>query len=301
MAQINVRLPDEVSEKAGETLALAGFTLNSYFQGLAQHIAETGQIPVIIRQKSVALKPEEVFLEAFIRFRTAYTHVHDIYEEGISNAAPGGTERISLCGKEVRNALDFFKEYEKVITAAPSQLEAMPGVGSEEVMMYARSPELFHPLTRYLNESLNCAGSQADMEQALLRAAGILNELQKIVSGEVSAGTSALFLIQDARAVIDCAEVATRKGQTYMVARAWTGRMKEAFERADLAFLSLTADAHIGAFSRVITLLRRLVEDVDRYVLSHPNPPGKFTFVHKEELSRLLDNLGQHYSSPGEL
>ena len=301
MAQINIRLPDEVSEKAGGTLAQAGLTLNSYFQGLAHHIAETGQIPVIIRQKSVALKPEEVFLEAFIRFRTAYTHVHDIYEEGISNATPGGTERISLCGKEVRNALKFFEEHEKVIKAAPSQLEAQPGAGSEEVFMYARSPELFNPLTRYLRESLSCAGSRADMERELLRAADILDELQKIVSGEVSAGTSALFLIQDAREVISCAEVATRQGQAYTVARAWAGRMKEAYERADLAFLSLTADAHIGAFSRVITILTRLVEDVDRYVLSHPNPPGTFTIVHKQELSQLLDKLSQHFSSPGEL
>ncbi|MBG2046961.1 hypothetical protein I4525_26090 [Klebsiella variicola] len=295
MAQINIRLPDEVSEKAGEVLTPIGLTLNSYLQGIAHHMAETGQIPVVIRQQSVALKPEEVFLEAFIRYRTAYTHLHDIYEEQVSDTTPGGTERLTRCADEVSAALEFFKQHEKIIAAAPSQLEVLPGAGSE-TYTFARSPELFIPLTGYLRESIRRSGSQPHMEQALLRAVDTLNELQKMVSGEVSATTTAVFIIQDARTVMLCAEEATRKDQEYIVARAWVSRMKEAFQRADLAYLNLKADAKISAFSRIIILLRRLVEDAERYVSRMPEKGEKIASGLQEDLSHLLDTLEQSLS-----
>ncbi|HGG8833586.1 TPA: hypothetical protein ACJJXA_004600 [Enterobacter kobei] len=295
MAQINIRLPDDVSEKAGETLTPLGFTLNSYLQSIAHHIAETGQVPVVIRQQSVALKPEEVFLEAFIRYRTAYTHLHDIYEEHVSDATPGGTERLVKCSDEVSAALEFFKQHEKIIAAAPSQLEALPVIGSESYM-FARSPELFNPLTGYLRESIRRSGSQPLMEQALLRAAATLDELQKMVCGEVSVTTTAVFLLEDARTVMLCAEEATHKDQSYVVSRAWVLRMKEAFERADLAYLNLKADAKISAFGRVIILLKRLVEDTERYVSRSPEKDEIFSSGLQEELSNILDSLEQSLS-----
>lgn len=127
MAQINIRLPDEVSEKAGEVLTPIGLTLNSYLQGIAHHMAETGQIPVVIRQQSVALKPEEVFLEAFIRYRTAYTHLHDIYEEQVSDTTPGGTERLTRCADEVSAALEFLNSMKKSLPPHHPSWKYCPG------------------------------------------------------------------------------------------------------------------------------------------------------------------------------
>lgn len=306
MAQLNIRIADADKEAAEEAARAAGFSLGEYLGMVVAYMSLHGTLPVVIKFKPVAIKPEEVFQQAIVKFRNAYMEIYHLYEQVLKE---GDMTPLTLLRQPIDSiyaAEDFYKTYESQIALAPCQLEKL-AISPTEHIMFARCREHFPNILRQLraaictvnmnNRPINCQ-DLSEMREALQLAADQINILQEMAEDVISGDARSAFFIRDVQDATSCALMATLAGQAYGVCTAWNERMNMHLRQAEIQFQSLGVVNDLKQLDIIWTKLQTLAQAVHDYLDRTSEPMGGFEVRHIDELKALTSTYMQRISPP---
>ncbi|MCV3773708.1 type II toxin-antitoxin system RelB/DinJ family antitoxin [Enterobacter sp. RD4-1-1] len=212
MAQLNTRVKDESKEKAEPILLAAGYTFSSYFSALTDYIADTGSLPFQIRYKPAAVNPQEVFSEALQKFKTVWGRLKH-FTQSVQPGQSLPDNAVAMAMKDIEEAYSFYRNHEDLILSAPGQRTASPAGGYNH---FPVSLDGINRLSEVLRLAIGNLTSLAVLTREHLqitrdfieKAAGYINELQKIGGGAVSDHTLNQMIIRDSSEAIACAKEA---------------------------------------------------------------------------------------------
>lgn len=306
MAQLNIRIADADKEVAEEVARAAGFSLGEYLVTVVSYMSSHRTLPVVIKFKPVAIKPEEVFQQAIVKFRSAYMKIDHLCEHVLQEGEMTPLDLIQQLTGDIDAAKDFYERNEAQIALAAGQLEKLP-ISSTEHQMFARCREHFPSIPGFLRAAIrmvymnNRPVSRQDlseMREALQQAADQINILQEMVQGDVSAGARCAFFIRDVQDATSCALMATRPGEAYMVCTAWSERMDIHVRQAEVQFQSLGVIDDLKELAAIWTKLQALAEAVHDYLDRTSEPMRGFHMGFLDEVKALTSTYMQRISPP---
>ncbi|AGM44363.1 hypothetical protein [Aeromonas hydrophila] len=306
MAQLNIRIADADKQAAEEVARSAGFSLGEYLGTVVAYMSFHGTLPVVIKFKPVAIKPDEAFQQAIVKFRNAYMEVNHLYDQVLKEGEMTPLKLLRQPIDSIDAAEDFYKTYESQIALAPGQLEAL-AISSTEQHMFARCREHFPYIPGHLRTAIRMVNMNnrpvnsqdlSEMREALQRAADQINILQEMTKGEISVGARSAFFIRDVQDATSCAFMATRPGEAYMVCTAWSERMNMHVHQAEIQFQSLGVVDDLKQLEIIWTKLRALAQAVHDYLDRTSEPMGGFEVRYIEELKEQTLAYVQRISPP---
>lgn len=306
MAQLNMRIADADKEAAEEVARSAGFSLGEYLGTVVAYMSSHGTLPVVIKFKPVAIKPEEAFQQAIVKFRDAYLGINHLYEQVLKEGEMTPLKLLEQPIDSIRAAEEFYKGYEPQIALAPCQLEKLD-ISPTEHLMFARCREHFPYIPGHLRTAIRMVNMNnrpvnrqdlSEMGEALQQAAEQINILQEMVKGEISASARSAFFISDVQDATSCALMATQPGEAHMVCTAWEGRMDMHVRQAEIQFQSLGVVKDLKQLDIIWTKLQALAQVVHDYLDRTSEPMGGFEVRHINELKELTSAYIRHISPP---
>jgi antitoxin component of RelBE/YafQ-DinJ toxin-antitoxin module len=306
MAQLNIRVPDAEKEAADEVARSAGYGLGEYLGTIVAYIAAHRKLPIVIKFKPVAIKPEEVFQQAITKFRHAYLQISHLCQDVLEEGEMTPLESLRQPINDIDAAEAFYESHENQIALAIGQLERIV-ISEGENTMFARCREHFPYIPGFLRTAIrmvnmnNRAVSGADLEamrSALQQAANHINILQEMVECDISADARSAFFVQDIEDAVDCATRATRPGESYLVSTAWKTRMDNHIHQADLEFQSLGVVKNLRDLALIWEKLRTLSEAVNGYLEHTSEPMRGLDPSNINEVRELISALKQYPSLP---
>lgn len=306
MAQLNIRIPDAEKQVAEEVAKAAGFSLGEYLGTVVSYMATHRTLPVVIRFKPVAIKPEEIFQQAIVNFRNAYMKIDHLCEHVLREGEFTPLDEVRNLTGDIDAAKDFYEKYEAQIALAAGQLEMLP-ISSTEYHNFARCREHFPSITGLLRSAIRHVFMDnrpvngqdiAEMRTFLRRAAEQINILQDMAGNEIASEALSAFFIRDVEDAARCALGATRKREAYLVRVAWSRRMTIHVRQAEVHFNSLGVVEDLAELSIIWTKLRELANAVHDYIERKSESMGGFDMSLLDELKMLTSAYVQRVSPP---
>ena len=306
MAQLNIRIADADKEVAEDVARAAGFSLGEYLGTVVAYMSSHRTLPVVIKFKPVAIKPEEIFQQAIVKFRNAYMKIDHLCGQVLQEGEMSPLELVRQCAGYIDAAQDFYEKHESQIAMAAGQLEKLP-ISSTEHHMFARCREHFPYIPGYLRAAVRKVYKDdrpvsrqdiSEMREDLQQAAVQINILQEMVEDEISAGARSAFFIRDVQDAIYCASMATRPGEAYMVCTAWMARMDNHVRQADIEFQSLGVVDDLKELAVIWTKLQVLSDAVHDYLDRTSEPMKGFEVRFLDEVESLISVYVYRTSPP---
>lgn len=306
MAQLNIRIPDAEKEIAEEVARAAGFSLGEYLGTIVAYMSAHRTLPIVVKFKPVAIKPEEVFQQAIAKFRHAYLQVNHLCDCVLVQGEMTPLESLRQPINDIDAAQAFYESHESQIALVPEQLEKI-AISDNEHTIFARCREHFPYIPGFLRTAIRMVNMNnrpineqdlADMREALQQAANQINILQEMIECDVSAEARCAFFLRDVEDAVWCASRATRPGEAYMVCTAWGARMDNHIRQAEMEFQSLGVIQHLGELAIVWKKLRALGEGVHGYLEHTSEPMRGFEARNIDELKEFLSTWKQRTSPP---
>ena len=305
MAQLNIRIPDLDKETAEKVAQSAGFSLGEYLGTIVGYMSAHRTLPVLIKFKPIAIRPEEAFQQAIVKFRHAYLQVSDLCKhlvEGEMTPLEALREPIN----NIEGAQAFYESNEGLIAMASGQLERI-SISDSEHAMFARCREHFPHIPGFLRTAIRMvnmdnrpihARDLVAMREALQHAAHHINILQGMVEAEVSADARTVFFLRDIEEAVLCALRATRSGEAYLVCLAWRDRMDNYILQAETGYERLGVVPHLDELSVAWKKLQLLGEAVHHHVKFNSAPMQGFDIGIIDDIKEVLLAIKQRISVP---
>lgn len=306
MAQLNMRIPDADKEAAEEVARSAGFSLGEYLGTLVSYMSVHRTLPVLIKFKPVAIRPEEAFQQAIVKFRNAYLLVSHLCSSVLVEGEMTPLEALREPIKDIDAAQAFYESHESLIALAPGQLERLD-ISDSEHAMFARCREHFPYIPGFLRTAIRMvninnrpvqAKDLVEMREALQQAANQINILQSMVECEVSGDARRAFFLRDVEEAVWCAMKSTRPGEAYMVRVAWRDRMDNHIRQAEVEFQSLGVVPYLDDLVVIWEKLRAVGGAVHGYLEHVSEPMQGFDVRNIDDLKESLAIVKQLISPP---
>lgn len=296
MAQINVRVADEDKNIAEEVAKAAGYSLTEYLGLVISYLAEHRTMPVVIRYKTEALKPEEVFQQALVKYRDAYIRVSNLCCNELKPGQMTPLEALRGPIDDIDSAQKFYESFERLIAMAPAQLDKSV-ISDSQYIMFPRCREHFPYIPGFLRTAIRMVNMNnrpidgADLEQmhaALKYAANHINILQSMLEYETSASSRTVFFLRDTEEALACARKVTEPNEKYMLCLAWKSRMDMNIRQAKEAYERIGVVPYLNELAVVLKKLEIVKDAVHRYLELTSEPMRGFDTQITDELSEAL-------------
>lgn len=297
MAQINVRVSDEDKNAAEEVAKAAGYSLTEYLGLVISYMAEHRTLPVVISYKTVAMKPEEAFQQALIKYRDAYSRVSSLCYDELKPGQMTPLEALREPIDDIESAQRFYEAFERMIAMAPAQLEKSV-ISNGEYIMFPRCREHFPYIPGFLRTAIRMVNmnnrpiESADLEQmetSLKQAAEHINILQGMLEHEISPSSRIIFFLRDAEEALACARNATAPNEKYMLCLAWENRMDASIRQAKKAYERIGVVPYLNELAMVQKRLEIVKNEVHNYLKRTSEPMRGFETKITDDLSEVLN------------
>ncbi|MGX9699252.1 hypothetical protein ACWYXK_19970 [Janthinobacterium lividum] len=302
MAQLNIRVSDADKLAAEAVASSAGFDLGEYLRTIITYISTHKKLPVVIKFKPVAIKPEEVFQQAIIKFHNAYLQILQFRQDVLVEEEMTPLQVLHQLSNDVNAAETFYRLNESQIALAEGQLEKIV-ISTNQAQMFPRCREHFPHIATYLQTAIRMVNMNnrppnsqdfKEMDIALLDASKHINSLQEMSKCEISAEARCLFFVEDVRYAVLHAKEATKKGAAYSIFNTWQEQMENYIRQADSEFKSLGVVKNLHTLKLLWQKMHTMGEAVNSY-LEHTSMHGlKSTEI--DDVEELLSEV--HQPSP---